>query len=151
MSESAPEDATPSFDLLSEEALRTAGSLKWTRYGPALGAFVAEMDFGTAPAVTRALHAAVDGNRLGYLAEHTSAELAEACARCRQRRHGWAVPPAWISPVADVLAPLQAVIEHYPPPGSPIVLPTPAYMPFVSLPAMLGRELLEVPFTECDG
>ena len=29
------------FDQLTEDALRSAGSLKWTRYGPALGAFVA--------------------------------------------------------------------------------------------------------------
>ena len=49
-----------SFDALTEDALRSAGSLKWTRYGDALGAFVAEMDFGTAPVVTRALHAAVE-------------------------------------------------------------------------------------------
>ena len=49
-----------SFDALSEDSLRSAGSLKWTRYGEAIGAFVAEMDFGTAPVVTRALHAAVE-------------------------------------------------------------------------------------------
>jgi cystathionine beta-lyase len=151
MTDPAPDDAAPSFDLLSEEALRTAGSLKWTRYGPALGAFVAEMDFGTAPAVTKALHAAVDGNRFGYLTEPASAELAEACAGWQQRRYGWTVPPAWISPVADVVAALQAVIEFYTPPGSPIVLPTPAYMPFLLVPAMLGRELLEVPVVERDG
>jgi cystathionine beta-lyase len=151
MTDPLQDDAAPSFDLLSAEALRAAGSLKWTRYGPALGAFVAEMDFGTAPAVTRALHAAVDGNRLGYLTEQAAAELAEACSGWQQRRYGWSVPPARISPVADVLAALQAVIEHYTPPGSPIVLPTPAYMPFVQLPAMLGRELLEVPVLERDG
>src|SRR4051794_16827840 len=151
MTDPAPDDAAPSFDLLSEEALRTAGSLKWTRYGPALGAFVAEMDFGTAPAVTKALHAAVDGNRLGYLSEPAAAELAEACAGWQQRRYGWTVPPAWITPVADVLAGLQAVLELYTPPGSPVVLPTPAYMPFLKLPALLGRPLLEVPMVERDG
>src|SRR3954466_322333 len=106
-----PDDEPLGFDALSEDSLRAAGSLKWTRYGPALGAFVAEMDFGTAPAVTKALHAAVDGNRFGYLTEPASAELAEACAGWQQRRYGWTVPPAWISPVADVVAALQAVIE----------------------------------------
>jgi cystathionine beta-lyase len=151
MTDRAPDDDSPSFDLLSEEALRAGGSLKWSRYGPALGAFVAEMDFGTAPAVTKALHAAIDGNRLGYLPEQAAAELAEACAAWQQRRYGWTVPPAWISPVADVLAALQAVIELYTPPGSPIVLPTPAYMPFLRLPALLDRPLLEVPFVERDG
>src|SRR3954466_9582336 len=151
MTDPAPDGAAPSFDLLSEEALRAAGSLKWTRYGPALGAFIAEMDFGTAPAVAKALHAAVDGHRLGYLSEPAAAELAEACAGWQQRRYGWTVPPAWITPVADVLAALQAVIELYTPPGSPVVLPTPAYMPFLTLPALLGRPLLEVPLVERDG
>ena len=52
-----PEPAgPPTFDTLTEGALRDGRSLKWTRYGPAIGAFVAEMDFGTAPAVTRSLH-----------------------------------------------------------------------------------------------
>src|SRR4051812_1977376 len=151
MTDPAPDAGSPSFDLLSEEALRAAGSLKWSRYGPALGAFVAEMDFGTAPAVTLALHRAIDGNRLGYLTEQDAAELAEACAGWQQRRYGWTVPPAWITPVADVLAGLQAVIELYTPPGSPVVLPTPAYMPFLNLPGLLGRPLLEVPMIERDG
>ena len=44
------------FDELTEEHLRAAGSLKWARYGTAIGAWVAEMDLGTAPAVTQALH-----------------------------------------------------------------------------------------------
>src|SRR3954451_14837078 len=55
------------FDDLTEEALRAGRGLKWTRFAPAIGAFVAEMDFGTAPAVTAALHEAVDAGRLGSL------------------------------------------------------------------------------------
>ena len=51
-----PDGEPLGFDALSEDSLRAAGSLKWTRYGPAIGAFVAEMDFGTAPTVTAALH-----------------------------------------------------------------------------------------------
>ena len=53
---SAPEPGgPPRFDVLTEQVLREGRSLKWSRYGPAIGAFVAEMDFGTAPAVTRSL------------------------------------------------------------------------------------------------
>ena len=62
------------FDALTEDALRAAGSLKWTRYGDVIGAFVAEMDFGTAPVVTRALHDAVDAGALGYLPAATDAD-----------------------------------------------------------------------------
>jgi cystathionine beta-lyase len=147
-----PEPAgPPTFDTLTEGALRDGRSLKWTRYGPAIGAFVAEMDFGTAPAVTRSLHDTVARGQLGYLTSEAAADLARACAGWQARRYGWEVPPAWITPLADVVAGLQAAIERFSPPGSPVVLPTPAYMPFLTVPGALGRELIDVPMVERDG
>lgn len=139
------------FDALTADALRAAGGLKWTRYGTALGAFVAEMDFGTAPVITRALHDAVDGARFGYLTTEAAAAMGRACAGWLDRRYGWAVPPEWISPLADVVAGLQAAVEQFSPPGSPVVLPTPAYMPFRTVPGALGRDLVEVPMVQRDG
>ena len=144
-------DSPHGFDVLSEDSLRTAGSLKWTRYGPAIGAFVAEMDFGTAPEVTAALHEAVDRGRLGYLTTQAAADLARACAAWQQRRYGWEVPPHRITPLADVVAGLQAAVEHFTPPGGAVVLPTPAYMPFLAVPGLLGRELIQVPMAERAG
>jgi cystathionine beta-lyase len=61
------------------------------------------------------------------------------------------VPPEWITPLPDVLVGLQAAIEHFSPPGSPVVLPTPAYMPFLVAPGMLGRDVIQVPMVERDG
>jgi cysteine-S-conjugate beta-lyase len=139
------------FDDLTEEHLRSAGSLKWARHGTAIGAWVAEMDLGTAPAVTQALHEAVDRARFGYLTEQTAGQMALACSGWHARRYGWDVPPAWITPLPDVIAGLQAAIEHFTPPGSAVVLPTPAYMPFRAVPGLLGRELIEVPMVEHDG
>jgi cystathionine beta-lyase len=140
-----------SFDGLTEERMKDAGSLKWERYGAALGAWVAEMDFGTAPPVTRALHEAVDRAAFGYLPAQAAGDMARACSGWQARRYGWDVPPEWISPLPDVIAGLQAVIEHFTPPGSPVVLPTPAYMPFRAVPGLLGRELIEVPMVEDGG
>jgi cystathionine beta-lyase len=151
MAGSAAADAPLTFDVLTEDALRATGSLKWTRYGPAIGAFVAEMDFGTAPAVTRALHEAVERGRLGYLTTEAATDLARACAGWQARRYGWELPPEWITPLADVVAGLQAAVEQFSPPGSPVVLPTPAYMPFLKVPGALGRELIEVPMVERNG
>src|SRR3954451_13422203 len=117
----------PGFDALTEDALRSAGSLKWTRYGDAIGAFVAEMDFGTAPAVTAALHRAVDEGRFGYLPAAAVRAMAQGCgasapapargsaqggAGGAPRRYGWAVRADRIFPLPDVLAGLQAAIEH---------------------------------------
>ena len=77
--------------------------------------------------------------------------MARACAGWLARRYGWEVPPAWITPLADVVAGLQAAIERFTPPGTPVVLPTPAYMPFLAVPGALGRELIQVPMVERDG
>jgi cystathionine beta-lyase len=134
-----------SFDALTEDALRSGGSVKWTRYGAAIGAFVAEMDFGTAPAVTAVLHEAVDAGAFGYLPAAAALDMARACADWQLQHHGWDLPAEWVTPLPDVLAGLQVAVEHFTPPGSPVVLPTPAYMPFLSLPGLLGRDTIQVP------
>ena len=133
------------FDHLTVEDLRAGGGLKWSLYPEAIGSFVAEMDFGTAPAVTAALHAAVDGAVFGYLPPALLQGMSEAYAAWSADRYGWTVPPERVRPLADVLAGLAAAIEHFSRPGSPVVLPTPAYMPFLTLPGVLGREVIEVP------
>jgi cystathionine beta-lyase len=145
----APDRLGPSsFDVLTEASLREGRSLKWTRYGTALGAFVAEMDFGTAPAVLQSLRETVERGQLGYATPEAAGEMARACAAWQARRYGWEVPAAWITPLADVVAGLQAAIERFTAPGTPVVLPTPADMPFLAVPGALGRELIQVPMVE---
>ncbi|MDN5859974.1 MAG: aminotransferase class I/II-fold pyridoxal phosphate-dependent enzyme [Pseudonocardia sp.] len=140
------------FDEMSVEALRARGSYKWTRHGPdGLGAFVAEMDMGTAPPVRAALRAAVDGRDFGYLPPEPVAEMAQACADWQRERHGWVVDPADVRPMPDVVRCLELVIAHLTTPDSPVILPTPAYMPFLDLPGLLGRRILDVPAVEVNG
>lgn len=47
----------------------------------------------------------------------------------------------------DVVACFQAAIEHFCEPGGAIIVPTPAYMPFLFVPPTMGREVIEVPMT----
>lgn len=133
------------FDAVTVEQLRAAGSMKWSTFPGAIGAFVAEMDFGTAPEVTAALHRAVDDALLGYLPQGRVTEMATAYAGWARERYGWVVDPERVRPIPDVLAAFEATIEHFSPPGSPVILPTPAYMPFLTVPGTLGREVIEVP------
>jgi cysteine-S-conjugate beta-lyase len=133
------------FDTIDLDSLRASGGLKWTMYPDAIGAFVAEMDFGTAPAVTEALRSAVDSASFGYLPEAWADDMAEACAGWQLDRYGWEVSPERIRPVADVVAALQVTIERFTPPGSAVILPTPAYMPFLEIPGLHGRRVIEVP------
>ncbi|HEX5598024.1 MAG TPA: aminotransferase class I/II-fold pyridoxal phosphate-dependent enzyme [Micromonosporaceae bacterium] len=139
------------FDGIRIETLREAGALKWSLYPDKIGAFIAEMDFGTAPPITRALHAAVDAGGFGYLPSALCQRMGEACAEWSRTRYGWGIPAANVRPLADVLAGLTATIEHFSAPGSAVIVPTPAYMPFLTVPRMLGRKIIQVPMTPVEG
>jgi cystathionine beta-lyase len=136
---------TPVLRLPTTAELRAAGSAKWSRVPGALGASVAEMDFGTAPVVVDALVRAGRDGPFGYLPGALAGALAEACADHQRERFGWALDPARVRPVGDVIVGLETVIESFTPPGSPIVVLTPAYMPFLTVPGRIGRRVIEVP------
>ena len=139
-----------SIEATTVETLRRRGSLKWTAPGPdGFGAGVAEMDFGTAPAVLAALAELSAGASFGYLPQHLADELGEATARWQQERYGWMVAPADVHPVADVIKGLELAITAFSRAGAPVILPTPAYMPFLVVPGTLGREVIQVPMP-CD-
>ena len=56
------------FDSLTPQQMRERGSLKWSQYpGDVIGAWVAEMDLGTAPAVEAAIRQATHDGILGYM------------------------------------------------------------------------------------
>ncbi len=125
--------------------------MKWTRFGPdVIGAWVAEMDFGTAPVVTAALHQAIDDGQLGYLPDGLAREMARACAEWQARTYGWDIGAEHIHPLADVIRGLEAAIVYFSEPGRAVVLPTPAYMPFFQVPGALGREIIQVPMIRDD-
>lgn len=134
------------FDAVTMEDLRSRGGIKWTLHGEdTIGAFIAEMDFGTAPPITEALHAAVERRDFGYLPPRAAAAMSRACAQWQRDRYGWDVEPADVHPIADVVKGFEAAIEHFSRPHSPVILPTPAYMPFLKVPRSLGRDIIEVP------
>ncbi len=94
---------SPDVDVTVEQ-LRAAGGLKWSRHPDAIGAFVAEADFGTAPAVADAMHEAVDRGLLGYLPDGLLVGLGEAFSGFARERYGWQVPAERVRPLADVAA-----------------------------------------------
>lgn len=135
---------SPDFDQTIEQ-LRAVGSVKWSQHPGAIGAFVAEMDFGTAPPVAAAMREVVDRGLLGYLPDDLDTRLSQAFTRFARDRYGWDVAPERVRPLGDVVAGLTAAIEHFSAPGTAVILPTPAYMPFLYVPQMLGRRVLQVP------
>jgi cystathionine beta-lyase len=140
------------IDSTTVAMLRSRGSHKWSAPGPdGLGAAVAEMDFGAAPAILDALADLSANANFGYLAPQLAVELSDACAGFQQRRYGWSVDPALIHPIPDVIKGLEIAITHYSRGGSPVIVPTPAYMPFLAVPGFLGREIMQVPAHNADG
>ena len=139
------------FDARTADDLRALGSVKWSRYPAAIGAFVAEMDFGMAPPIAAALHEAVDAGRSGYLPSALSEGLQTATADWAAEHYGWPIAPAQVQPIADVLTGLDLVLRRFSDPGRPVIVPTPAYMPFLTLQQATGREVIEVPSPDVDG
>lgn len=132
------------FDTPDLVELRATGGLKWSAFPDAIGAFVAEMDFGLAPVIQEALHREIDLGRTGYLPPAAAAALAEATAAWTDERFGWSIDPGRVQPVADVLAALEVTLRGYSDPAKPVIVPTPAYMPFLRIPQLMGREIVEV-------
>lgn len=139
------------FDAIRRADLERPSSRKWSLHPGTIGAWVAEMDFGTAPAVREALQRAVVDDALGYLSPATAADLAEATALHQAREHGWAIDPERVHAVSDVMAALGVAVEEYSPEGSAVIVPTPAYMPFLTYLERLGRPVVQVPGVVVDG
>jgi cystathionine beta-lyase len=138
---------TAGFDHITREQLSIPSSRKWSLHPGTVGAWVAEMDFGTASQVTRALHRAIDDGNLGYLAPATSHEMGRATAAWHREEYGWQFPWQNVHAVSDVMAALEVAITKFSPSGTGVIIPTPAYMPFLSFVPTLGREVFEVPGT----
>lgn len=139
------------FDAISAADLRDAGSVKWTTFPDTIGAWVAEMDFGLAPAVSEALKDTLDRGLTGYLPQQVARDMSEATASWYTDSYGWAVPAERVHHVPDVIAAFELALEKFTAPGSAVIVPTPAYMPFLFVPKLHGREVIEVPSIEVDG
>lgn len=127
------------------EQLRARGTVKWTAFDQdVLPLWVAESDATTCPAVSTAIRQACEREQFGYLSQDISA-LTTATADFSATRYGWRPKPENIFAIADVVRGVTLAVEHFTRPGSAIVVPTPAYMPFFQLGPALGRDTVCIP------
>lgn len=125
------------------QTLKDRGTLKWRAYDEEiLPLWVAESDFETAAPVKAAISDAVNREAFGYPPKRT--DLPEAFASFAQQRYDWAVDPACVVPAADVVRAMLLGIQYFTKPGSAVVVPVPAYPPFLELPVTAGREMIEI-------
>ncbi|MEU2205067.1 aminotransferase class I/II-fold pyridoxal phosphate-dependent enzyme [Microbacterium oleivorans] len=139
------------FDRIDRSRFDRPESRKWSLHPGSVGAWVAEMDFGIAPPVSEALQRAVTDGILGYLSPPLAAELGHATADWMRTEYGWQVDPERVHPVSDVMAALGVAITEYAPAGSAVIVPTPAYMPFLTYLPTIGHPVVEVPGVVVDG
>ena len=122
-------DDLPRWLPLSE--LRRRRSYKWRAYpADVIPTFVAEMDVTLAAPVAGALQDAIAAGDTGYAT--ADPELAQAAASFHHARFGWQVDPADIQLIPDVMVGVSELLRRAVPPGSGVVINTPAYPPFFS-------------------
>ena len=143
---------TVDLQALTPDALRARRTLKWaSQPDDVLAMWVAEMDYPTAPAITAALHRAVDAETFGYPLDAGPSGLADALADDLARRHGWTVDPDDVFLVADVMRGVTLALETFSGRDDPVVITTPVYMPFFDVVELSGRPQVHVPMVEVDG
>ena len=122
--------------------------VKWRRHGPdVLAAWVADMDFRPAPAITDRVRRVLDAGDLGYRDwfPPDGSPLRSLFAERMSERHGWAIAPGANRELCDVIQGVQAVLHVSTAPGDGVVVHTPAYPPFFATLAHMGRRIVDVP------
>ncbi|MFF7604545.1 aminotransferase class I/II-fold pyridoxal phosphate-dependent enzyme [Streptomyces parvulus] len=129
---------------LTLDRLRRRTSMKWrTHPADVLPLWVAEMDVPLAPAVVRAVTAAMELGDTGYPA---GTAYAEALADFAGKRWGWddlAVERTAIVP--DVMLGVVEMLRLVTGPGDPVVVNPPVYPPFYQFVTHLDRRVVEAP------
>lgn len=136
--------SAPIVDL-PDERLRDALVLKWGAAQPGwLAAWVAEMDYALDPVVEGALTDAVLRGITGYPALGSDKAVGPALAGFARRQWGWAMDPANVVLCGDVMSGVSLALDVLSEPG-PVVVPTPAYPPFLDVAELTGRKRVDVP------
>ena len=135
-------------DATTIEDLVARASYKWAGFPGTIGAWIAEMDFGLAEPIAEALRAMDASGMYGYPNQAMLSGLREATAGFLASRYGWSVEPGNVALLSDVLHGLGLVIDNYLASDADLVVLTPCYMPFVTIPPAFGRRLVQVPMVQ---
>ncbi|HPK46215.1 MAG TPA: aminotransferase class I/II-fold pyridoxal phosphate-dependent enzyme [Sphaerochaeta sp.] len=138
----------PDFDRIIDR--RGTGSVKWDRgaitgicgNGDAEPFWVADMDWQAPPAVLQAAHDLADHGIYGY---PLAPEQRQVFCRWAEERHNLHLDPAEVVVSQGVLASLATLVEILTSEGDGIIVPLPAYQPFIRIVTNFKRNLLPWP------
>lgn len=135
------------LQALPLELLRQRSSTKWRSYDDdVIPMFVAETDFPLAPAITAALHRAVEIGDTGYTPPRPGIDL--DFADFADRRWGWRPDPARIRWTGDVMMGVVEVLRAVTSPGDRVVVTPPVYPPFYDTVEEAGAVVERVPLVD---
>src|SRR5690606_29499307 len=80
-------------------------------------------------------------------------DMQQATAGWLDNRFAWKIDPEQVRPLNSVATALDAAIMHFSPrhrPDAPLVLLTPAYMPFIAAASRFGRDSIQVSMLATD-
>ncbi len=134
------------YENLEAATLRQRRTSKWTHFEQdVIPAWIAEMDFPTAPVIREALIDAIERSETGYPPAGDAMRLPQACAAWLKRSFGWHVEPEQIGLLPDVLKGIELGVQIFSRSESPVIIPTPSYPPFFAVVQSTGRPIIEVP------
>ena len=137
------------FDTLIDR--RGTASVKWDKYGKRdiIPMWVADMDFGCAPAIVDALRRRVDHGIFGY--SNPPAGLIDATIAHLKNEYDWQIEPDWIVWLPGLVVGLNVVCRAFGREGADVLTAVPIYPPFLSAPVNAARNAVRVPMIESDG
>ena len=131
------------FDFTKVIDRSGTGSWKYEAFGPdVLPVWVADMDFRSPPCVLDALHNAVNHGIFGYSTPRK--ELIDLILGRLRERHGWQVQSGSLVFLPGLVVALNLATRLLPE-GSEVLIPTPAYPPFLSCAPNQRKTTVRVP------
>ena len=129
---------------------RNSDSVKWRYYGDALPLWVADMDLVSPEPVVRALRERVVHSVYGYGTEPR--ELRDVVVERLARLYNWQVEPEAVFFLPGVVTGFNQACHAVTSPGDGVLIQTPAYPPFFSVPNNVKLTLNEMELTrQSDG
>lgn len=142
----------PSSSIFDREVERRGTSaIKWDRYRGAdvLPFWVADMEFEMPDFILDALRTRLDHGIMGYTRPPKS--LIAAFRAWLERNYGWSVPREWLVWIPGVVPGINLSAMAVGQPGDSLLIPTPVYYPFRSVPGNAERKSLEIPMSRSGG
>lgn len=142
------------FDTITDrhgtDCLKYDSALRRHRPATVQPFWVADMDFPTAPAILKALHARIDHGIFGY-SEADPDRFYAILYNWFQERHHWRIQKDWLIQTPGIVFALAMAVRAYTSPGDSILIQQPVYYPFSKVIQDNKRNLINAPLVLKDG